>query len=310
VSISKSTNAIPVAVITGPTASGKTALALDVAEALDAVIISCDSRQIYRSMDIGTAKPSAAELQRVKHYLVDICHPDEQFSAYDFGQKAFQIIQQCYNQRKPVLVVGGSGYYLNSLFFQPTQTASADSGFRNDFRKKLERVGNHCIFEELQGIDPDYAEKIHPNDTYRIMRALEVFHQTGKPVSQIRQVIRTDLSFRIFTLVPNRDRLYQRINKRVDEMIAQGLYDEFRSLVAQGYSEHTPGLQTVGYREFFPTLTRQQTQQQAIEIIKQHTRQFAKRQFTWFNNKLTLPQTLQQHFECSWVINACKEFFK
>jgi tRNA dimethylallyltransferase len=278
---------IRVPVLLGPTASGKTAIALALAEKYNLKIISCDSRQIYQFMNVGTAKPSADDLARVKHYLIDCIKPSEFYSAFRFAEDAADIIRKEIDSGSDILICGGTGLYFKCLSEGIGPQEEADPIIREELTKRAESCGSKGLHDELMEKDPLSGKKIHANDLQRILRALGVFYQTGKPISSLQNETKkqSEFSFEVIKLNMDRNMLYERINNRVDSMIKNGLIDEFQSLVAMGYGESTPGLQTVGYRELFPCFKNEYTLDTAIEKIKQNTRRFAKRQITWFSHQ-------------------------
>ena len=273
-----------VLLVVGPTGIGKTDLSLEIAERLDAEIISADSRQVYKLMDIGTAKPSAEQLRRVPHHFIDIRFPDEYYSAGEFGQDARRCVQALAARGKAVLVVGGSGFYIRALVDGLFGPKIADAEVKTRLRERLEREGLPALYAELQRVDPNTAARLHATDTQRILRALEVFTLTGVPLSEHWEKPPEPAPFEpvFLGLTMNRRKLYARIEARVDEMIARGLVDEVKDLLARGYSPDLNALRTVGYREVVEFLQNQRGWEESVALIKQHTRNYAKRQFTWF----------------------------
>ncbi len=274
----------PVIVIVGPTASGKTDVALELAERLQAVIVSADSRQFYRWMDIGTAKPTPEQLRRAKHYFVDFLHPREEYSAGQFAREARKLIRELRQAGRPVVVVGGSGMYIQALlqgFFAPVVR---DPNIKAELKRRAEQEGAAALYAELQRVDPQRAAELHPNDAHRIVRALEVYYVSGKPFSELQRQPRVpaDFPYVPFGLMWPREALYRRIEARVDRMVQQGLEREVRGLLAMGVSPRANALQTVGYREMIQYIRGELDRDAAIALIKQHTRNFAKRQITWF----------------------------
>ncbi len=271
--------------IVGPTAVGKTELSIKVTEALDnAEIISADSRQIYKFMDIGTAKPTPEEQARVKHHFIDIKFPDEYYSAGKFGREARQVIADLQNQNKLPIVVGGSGLYIRALVDGFFEREVFDESVKARLKKEIQEVGLDSLYNRLKQIDPESAEKIHPNDGHRIVRALEVFELSGVPLSQFQKQMAQKPGFEpvFFGLTRERQKLYQMIEKRVDIMLEQGLVDEVRELQARGYTEELNSMRTVGYKEVFEYLRGLIAYDEMARLIKQHTRNYAKRQLTWF----------------------------
>lgn len=272
-------------IVVGPTGVGKSKIALRLAERLGAEIISADSRQIYRFMDIGTAKPSPEEQRRVKHHFIDILYPDQDYSAGDFGQQARAKIESLLAEGRAAIVVGGSGLYIRALidgFFDPRV---ADKGVREELCLRAERQGLSRLYEELSGVDPDSARRIHPNDRQRILRALEVYRITKRSISSLWRGSRGRVpGFQPVFFGLNRDRkeLYARIEERVGRMIEAGLVDEVKGLMQRGYGRNLNSMQTVGYQEILSHLEGECGLEEAIRLIKRNTKRYAKRQLTWF----------------------------
>ena len=274
-------------VITGPTASGKSAIALALAEEMGWDIISCDSRQIYREMDIGTAKATPEEQSRVHHWLLDIIDPSEAYSLYRYFEDASDILRKLKAQNRTGLVCGGTGLYLRGLLEGVGPQEESNLQLRDDLTLRAHRDGCLSLHNELRSHDPASAEKIHSNDLQRIVRALSVFYQTGIPISVLRTAGKkqTEFEFVVIKMTSDRDKLYEKINDRVDRMVENGLYEEFRDLVKRGFGEASPGMHCVGYREFFAVEKNECTFKDAVELIKRNTRRFAKRQITWFSHQ-------------------------
>ncbi len=274
-----------VLIIIGPTAVGKTAISFKLADRLKNVeIISADSRQVYKYMDIGTAKPSQDEMNKVKHHFINIKLPDEYYSAGRYGSEARQQIDLLFNSGKIPIVVGGSGLYIRALvdgFFKKRIT---DPEVRQRLKKELQQQGNASLFERLQQVDEITAEKIHPNDGQRIVRALEVYELTGQPLSQFQEEKSVKANFIPLFVGLNRERklLYQVIDLRVDCMIKDGLLDEVLKLREMGFVPPLNSLRTVGYQEVFEYLASQIDFSEMVRLIKQRSRNYAKRQLTWF----------------------------
>lgn len=274
-----------VPVLVGPTASGKTSVSLLLAEQLDAEIISADSRQVFRSMDIGTAKPSLRERSRVRHYFVDTLNPDQEFNAGEYGIRGRELIEELYRRGKVPLIVGGSGLYIQAIVDGFFEGVTADPDLRSKLSDRLRNEGARALLDELRAVDPVSASRMLPSNTRRIVRALEVYTLTGTPISEL-QKFRAAIPFEpVFAgLNWNRKELYARINRRVDSMIGQGLVEEVKSLRAAGGSLGVNALNTTGYKEVFSYLACELTFEQMVASIKQNTRRYAKRQLTWFRH--------------------------
>lgn len=279
---------IPVIVIGGPTASGKTRLAIDWSLRIDGEIVSCDSRQIYKFMDIGTAKPTIEERMLVPHHLIDLLYPDEVMTAGEFQRLAREVIKEIYSRGKIPFLVGGTGLYIRAVIRDISFPPKVDEIYRKIIKERIIREGLESVYKELCKVDPMTASKLSPNDEIRITRALEVYYATGKPISFYRRGIDLDYpEYEVTYLVlnPPRDILYKRIEERVDKMIQLGLIDETKRLLDMGYSAELPSLQTLGYREIIKYLKGMYSLESAIEEIKKETRRYAKRQLTWFRNE-------------------------
>lgn len=275
-------------VITGPTASGKSALALQLAEQLHGEIICADSLTVYRGFDIGSAKPTAADQLRIPHHLLDIRNPIEPFTAAEFRSAAAAAITDCIRRDKRPIVAGGTGLYLRSLLHGLNSAPGEDPALRNRLRQRAEQEGADVLLKELAQVDPETAGRLHPNNLIRIIRALEVFFCSGRPLSQFQaehrfsEVPYTALQF---CLDLPRQLLYQRIDARVEAMLAQGLMQEVRRLLQQGIPPDCKPLQAIGYKEVVSRLRGEYNQQEMIRLIKRNTRHFAKRQLTWFKRE-------------------------
>lgn len=274
-----------VLILVGPTGVGKTALSLLIARELGAIeIISADSRQVYKLLDIGTAKPTLAERSVVPHHFIDIKYPDEYYSAGQFGREARIKIAELQRQGKQPLIVGGSGLYIQSLVDGFFEKEIFDPQLKMRLKTEMATAGLSALYEKLKQVDPDYAQKIHPNDGHRIVRALEVYELTGEPFSTFQEQKRHAADFEpvLVGLTRDRGQLYRMIETRVDQMFAQGLVEEVNSLQQRGYNRQLNSLQTVGYREVFDYLEGKFGYDEMVSLIKQHSRNYAKRQLTWF----------------------------
>ncbi len=278
---------IIVPVILGPTAVGKTSFVLRAAEAFGYEVVSCDSRQVYRHMDVGTAKPSLAERERVKHWMIDILEPTEPYSAFAFADDALRIIRDARESGKKILICGGTGLYYYIMLEGADRLDEADMELRGRLQAEADERGAARMHERLAEVDPEAASKIHPNNLRRVLRALDIFYRKGVPLSVLQKEGRQpeDVDFRAVVINRPRDVLYGRINRRVDEMIEAGLWEEFLRLRAMGYDERCPGMVCVGYRELFGVERGEVGIDMAVELIKRNTRHYAKRQMTWFRNK-------------------------
>jgi tRNA dimethylallyltransferase len=278
---------IRVPVIVGPTAAGKTAISIALARKNGWEILSCDSRQIYRHMNIGTAKPSADERALVPHWLIDIIDPPESYSAFRFSSDSLAIIRAAAARGVTTLICGGTGLYLKRLGEGIGPQVAARPEFVEACKKKVGTEGPQIIFKELQRVDPQSAARVHPNNTARIIRALQVYHDTGVPFSQQALMARgpEDVEFFPVILSLSRDILYRRIDERVDAMATAGLWDEFRGLRRRGYGPDHPGMRCVGYQELFGVEQGTVSLGDAIDTIKMHSRRYAKRQVTWFTHQ-------------------------
>lgn len=271
-------------VLVGPTGSGKTSVSLLLATHLNGEIISADSRQIYRCMNIGTAKPSPAELQQVKHYFIDELNPNEILNAGEYGRKGREVIAAIFSRDKTPIVVGGSGLYVRALVNGLFEGPGADPELRRRLYQRLRVEGRESLYDELRRVDPLSAAKMVPANTRRIIRALEVYRLTGVPISEhhAEQQVRADYEAFFFGLEWDRKKLYERIDRRVEWMMSRGLVEEVIQLQKQGYDESLNALQTVGYLEVFEYLAGRITKEDTVELIKRNSRRYAKRQLTWF----------------------------
>ncbi|MBE5939836.1 MAG: tRNA (adenosine(37)-N6)-dimethylallyltransferase MiaA [Lachnospiraceae bacterium] len=276
-------------VITGPTAVGKTELSIYLAKKINGSIISADSIQIYKYMDIGSAKITKEEMQGVKHYLVDELYPDEEFNIYKFKQMAKAAMEEIYAEGKIPIIVGGTGFYIQSVIYDVEfDDNENDYTYRNELEELVKEKGCEYVHGLLKEVDPEAAESIHMNNSKRVIRALEFFHQTGKKISEHNEEQKAKESpydFRYFVLNRDRDVIYDRINKRIDIMIDNGLVDEVDMLLKKGYSRDLVSMQGLGYKEIASYLQGEMSLEEAIYILKRDTRHFAKRQLTWFRRE-------------------------
>lgn len=267
-------------IIYGPTAVGKTELMLNVCQSLDCEIISMDSRQIYRYMDIGTAKPTEEERRIVTHHLIDIIDPDQNYNAFMYRKDAVKVMKDLKSRGKIPVFVGGTGLYVEALVRGIFEGVPADENVRKEL-KKLHEKDPGILRKMLEEFDPESAKKIHPNDLKRTIRALEVYIKTGKRISQLQKKARPAGNFKIIILWRERKELYERINLRVEKMIEKGLIDETKRLLDMGYSKDLNSLNTIGYKETIEFLEGKYDFQHYVHILKRNTRHFARRQIIW-----------------------------
>lgn len=272
-------------VICGPTASGKTALALELAQRFPIEVISADSRQVYREMDIGTAKPTAAERESVPHHLIDVVDPDEEFTAANFVEQGRRLVFDILSRAKLPFVVGGTGLYIRSLTEGLLDAPGGNEAVRSELWELEKKEGEGALHRLLQQKDPVLAARVHPRNTVRIIRALEVLALTGQPLSQLQSLHAfSDRPFETLKigLNPDRDELCRRIDSRVEIMLESGLLDEVKGVLERGYSPQLKSLQTIGYRECIRHLEGELSLEEAVSLIQRETRRYAKRQLTWF----------------------------
>jgi len=275
-----------VIVIVGPTCSGKTNLSLKLSQLIPSEIISADSRQIYKHLDIGTAKPSKNQLKKATHHLIDILDPSENYDASLFEKDAEKIIDEIFKKNKTPIIVGGSGLYIKALIDGIFGTVDKDEEYRKELHQKRKEYGNELLYKELKKVDPESAAKMLPQNWKRVMRALEVYHTTGEPIWKHHQKqsssTENKYKFKQFGLNWDRKILYENIDKRVGEMIENGFVDEVKNILFEGYDKNLNSLNTVGYKEIIQHLDGKISLERAIELIKRNTRHYAKRQMTWF----------------------------
>lgn len=279
----------PLIILTGPTAVGKTETSLALAEAVGGEIVSADSIQIYRYMDIGSAKIGREEMQGIPHHLIDVLNPDEEFNVVEFQKMALSAMEQIYGRGHIPILTGGTGFYIQAVLygidFDETET---DLSCRRELEAYARERGARALHERLARVDSRAAGEIHPNNVRRVVRALEYYCQTGRRISDHNEEQRKRSSpYRFAYFVLNRDReaLYERINQRVEQMLEQGLEQEVRGLLSMGYSRELVSMQGLGYKEMAAYLADELTLEEAAEIIKRDTRHFAKRQLTWFKRE-------------------------
>ena len=272
-------------VLTGPTAVGKTALSVKLAKQIDAEIISADSMQVYRYMDIGTAKVTPEEMQSVPHHLISVLDPKEEFNVCRFVQMAKEAIKTIADKGKIPLIVGGTGFYIHALLYD---TDFSGSSGKTDYRLELEAMSDEVLHAKLAAVDPVSAETIHAHNRKRVIRALEYYHETNSPISLHNAKERqkdSPYDFRYYVLTDERQKVYARIDTRVDRMIEDGLVDEVKNLQDMGYDRDLVSMQGIGYKEILDHLQGKYDLQEAIRIIKRDSRHYAKRQMTWFRRE-------------------------
>lgn len=274
-----------VIVICGPTASGKTGLSIEVAKEVGGEIVSADSMQIYKEMDIGTAKVTKEEAEGIRHYMIDVVSPEEKYSVAEYKKQAEEAIEVILNKKKVPIIVGGTGLYVNSLVYNiEYHNLPNDEEYRKYLEQRVEEEGLSNLYREACEIDEKAMKKISINDKKRILRVLEMYHQTGKTKTQLEEESRKNepkYDYCIFALEMEREKLYDRIEKRVDIMVKDGLMDEVRNLLEK-YTEFPTAMQGLGYKEVTEYLKGQCTEEEMIQKLKQETRRYAKRQMTWF----------------------------
>ena len=279
----------PLIVLTGPTAVGKTSLSISLAKAVNGEIISADSMQVYKKMDIGSAKIRPEEMQGVKHYLVDVLEPEEEFHIVKFQQMAKEAMEEIYEKGKIPILVGGTGFYIQAVTRDIDFTeAQQENTYRAELEKLAETEGAEYLHDRLKEVDPASADTIHANNVKRVIRALEFYHQNGTPISahneeQKKQTSPYNLAY--FVLNAPRDILYERIDKRVDQMLEEGLVKEVQGLTREGCHRGMVSMQGLGYKEILAYLEGEYPLEEAVRILKRDTRHFAKRQLTWFRRE-------------------------
>ena len=277
-----------VIVICGPTASGKTALSIELAKKINGEIISCDSMQIYKYMDIGTAKPTLEEQKEVKHHLIDFVEPNQRYSVAEYKKDAEKSIEEILSKGKTPIIVGGTGLYVDSLIYGiEYPEIELDEEYRKQLEKEIEEKGLESLYNKAKEIDSKAMEKISPNDKKRIMRVVEIYKATGKTKTEQEIESRTHevkYDYKVFAIKMDREKLYERINKRVDLMVKKGLIEEVQNILKK-YDKFPTAMQGLGYKEVVEYLDGKTTKEEMIDKIKMETRRYAKRQLTWFKKK-------------------------
>lgn len=301
----------PLIVLGGATATGKTELAIKLAKKLDAEIISADSMQVYKYMDIGTAKPGKEELEEVKHYLIDELYPDEDFSVAVFQKKAKAYIKEIQSKGKIPILAGGTGFYINACLFDTDFTETeTDLKYRQQLYDIADKEGPERVFCMLKEADPESAKVIHMNNIKRTVRALEYLRLTGEPISKHNEEQKVKLSpygHLFFITDMKREKMYERINARVDKMMDMGLVNEVTGLLNMGYDKSLTSMQGLGYKEIIEYIEGKSSLEDAVLKLKQSTRHFAKRQITWFSNKTKAERINMESFSFEEILNKCKK---
>ena len=279
----------PLIILTGPTAVGKTALSIGLAKAVNGEIISADSMQVYRKMNIGTAKIEPSEMQGVRHHLIDILDPGEEFNVVLFKRYALEAMEDIYSRGKIPVIVGGTGFYIQALLYDiDFEDNDNDMSYREELQRLAAEKGNSHIHDMLSKVDPESAEKIHENNVKRVIRALEFYRKTGMKISEHNETEaqkESPYNFEYFVLNDDRSKLYDRIDRRIDIMLEQGLEAEVRQLVSEGYSRELVSMQGLGYKEIIDYIQGRCSFDEAVYTLKRDTRHFAKRQITWFKRE-------------------------
>ncbi|WP_102346860.1 tRNA (adenosine(37)-N6)-dimethylallyltransferase MiaA [Bacillus sp. Marseille-P3661] len=291
--------------IIGPTAVGKTKTGIELAKVLDGEVISGDSMQIYRGMDIGTAKVTKEEMEGIPHHLIDIKDPNETFSVAEFQALVTDLIEDITKRGKIPIIVGGTGLYIQSVLFDYNFSDTASNKqYREQMEKRISEEGIDAVYKELEKVDPDSARKIHPNNTRRVIRALEVYHETGLTLTeyQDKQLLESPYHYIIIGLTMERTLLYDRINKRVDQMIDQGLIAEVKKLYDANF-RNCQSTQAIGYKEIYDYFDGRIPLEESIELLKRNSRRYAKRQLTWFRNKMNV-----SWFDMSSAVSSSEKF--
>lgn len=291
----------PILVLTGPTAVGKTETSVQLAKVVNGEIISADSMQVYRHMDIGTAKIRQEEMRGIPHYLVDEFEPNEEFNVMIFQKRVKEYLKDIYARHKIPILVGGTGFYIQAILYDIAFTENqGDDHFRREMQELAKTEGENVLHEKLRQVDPESAESIHPNNVKRVIRALEYYHFTGEKFSVHNEVERQRQSpyqFLYVVLNMDREKLYRRIDQRVDQMMEEGLVKEVESMLAHGYGRNLVSMQGLGYKEIAAALSGECSLSDAVYQIKRDTRHFAKRQLTWFRREREVTMLDKDQFD-------------
>ena len=307
----------PLVAIVGPTAIGKSRIGIEVARALKTEILTADSCQVYRQMDIGTDKPTASERQGVPHQLIDLVDPDQTFNVGDFRRHALVEIARLHNQGLLPLIVGGTGLYVRSLLRGLCPGPPANWPLRRALTQEATERGSSFLYERLQQVDPDLAQRLHPNDQPKVLRALEVYQTLGIPFSKVQQQHQfqeTPFPFLLIGLTMERSALYRRIETRVEREIEKGLVQETQELLDRGYSRNLGSMKGLGYRQFSGYLDGEYSYEEAVRVLKRDTRHFAKRQMTWFKKEpmiqwITVEESDTSGKAATRILNMIDDFF-
>lgn len=279
----------PLVILTGPTAVGKTALSIALAKAINGEIVSADSMQVYRHMDIGSAKITAEEMAGVPHHLIDVLEPTEAFNVVIFQKLAKEAIEEIYDRGRIPILVGGTGFYIQAVLYDIDFTENdEDTALRKELEALAENEGAEALYDRLKAVDPASCENIHAHNVKRVIRALEFYEKTGQPISAHNEAQRQNVSpyrFAYFVLNDKREEIYSRINRRVEQMVKAGLVEEVRRLKEMGCTKDMVSMQGLGYKEILRYLAGELTLEEAVTLIQRDTRHFAKRQLTWFRRE-------------------------
>ncbi len=300
--------------IAGPTASGKTALAVELAKYTDGEVVSCDSMQIYKGMDIGTAKPSEEEKQGIVHHMLDVAEPWEDFSVSRYCAMATPIVEDILARGKTAIVAGGTGLYMDALIRGNAFAPFPSTGMREKLEQEADELGMEAMLERLRSIDPEAAAKLHPADRKRIIRALEVYYETGETITA-HNLKTQSVPARFHPLwlgldYRERSELYQRIDLRVDIMLEMGLLEEIKSLLSRGIPEKCTAMQAIGYKEFVDALEGKITLQEAAAQVQQSSRRYAKRQLTWFRRNPNMHWLLRQGADSAEILDTARRIVR
>ena len=293
----------PLVILTGPTAVGKTELSIKLAKEINGEIISADSIQVYKYMDIGSAKVTREEMDGVKHYLIDVLEPTDEFNIYVFKKMAMEAMDEIYSKGKIPIIAGGTGFYIQSLLYDiEFKEEEGDKLYRKMLEERAIKEGNAVIHNMLRAVDPKSADDIHENNLKRVIRALEYYHETGQRISEHNEEQRqkeSPYNFRYYVLNMDRDKLYDRINLRVDIMLDNGLTDEVKRLKDMGYGQELVSMQGIGYKEIRDYIDGKCSYEEAVDTLKKNTRHFAKRQITWFKREKEVIWLNHEDFGCN-----------